>query len=169
MGYAAPRVCSPKAFRAPETLLERPFNEKIDVWMMGCLTLQCLTGKVPILPHGPKQPWTETYTLAQHHALLGPPPKAFIDQCANARQYWSEYGEWINPDHAIPEMSLESILAVVEDEKTRKNALTFVRSCMKWLPKDRLSARELVKHEFLQEKRPSLWTALEDWEKETET
>lgn len=168
MGYAAPRLCSPKAFRAPETLLERPFNEKIDVWMMGCLTLQCLTGKVPILPHGPNEPWTETYTLAQHHALLGPPPKAFINQCANARQYWSEDGEWINTDHAIPEMSLESMLAVVEDEKTRKNALAFVKSCMQWLPKDRLSARELVKHEFLQEKRPGLWTALEDWEKETE-
>jgi hypothetical protein len=41
MGFAAPRVCSPEAFRTPETILGRPFNEKTDVWMVGCLSLDC--------------------------------------------------------------------------------------------------------------------------------
>lgn len=166
MGYAAPRKCSPKAFRAPETLLERPFNEKIDIWMMGCLTLQMLTGEVPFVPHGPNEPWTKAYTLAQHHAILGPPPKSFVMQSATARQFWSDNGQWINTEHAVPNISLESMLVVVEDEETRKDALAFVRSCLQWMPQDRMSAREVVNHKFLKEKKPSLWTALEDWEKE---
>jgi hypothetical protein len=38
MGHAGPRLCSPKAFRTPETILARPFNEQIDVWMVGWFT-----------------------------------------------------------------------------------------------------------------------------------
>jgi serine/threonine protein kinase len=52
----------------------------------------------------------------------------------------------------------------VEDEKVRKDALDFVRSCLQWLPKDRMSAKDLVKHPFLEDKKsvdekPSLWKA----------
>ena len=166
MGYAGPRVCSPKAFRAPETLLGRPFNEKIDVWMIGCLTLQMLTGKVPILPHGANQPWTDAYTLAQHHALLGPPPPAFLRQSVNVRDYWDSRGDWIHPDHDVPKIELEDMLEMVEDARTRKNALDFVRSCLQWLPQDRLSAADLVKHVFLAgEQKASLWQYLAEWEK----
>jgi serine/threonine-protein kinase SRPK3 len=165
MGYAAPRVCSPKAFRAPEILLGRPFNATIDVWMVGCMTLQMLTGKVPIVPHGINQPWTKAYTLAQHHALLGAPPQAFLEQSASARIYWDEQGKWIHPGHAIPDMSFEDLLASVEDEKVREVAIDFVRKCLQWLPKHRLSARELVKHPFLTTQKACLWQASE-YEKE---
>lgn len=148
-GFHKPHVCSPKAFRTPETILGRPFNETIDCWMVGCITLQLLTGKVPIKPHGPNQPWTEAYTLAQHHALLGPPPKRFIKQSVSALEYWNEDGEWVHKQHAVPTISLESMLAVVEDPKERKRALHFVKCCLQWLPKDRLSAKKLAKHAFL--------------------
>lgn len=117
--------------------------------MVGCITLQLLTGKIPIKPHGPNQPWTEAYTLAQQHALLGPPPKAFLKQSESAQEYWNEHGEWIHPKHAVPAISLESMLAVVEDPIQRKRALHFVKCCLQWLPKDRLSARKLAKHAFL--------------------
>lgn len=163
MGYAAPRVCSPKAFRAPEILLGRSFNASIDVWMTGCITLQMLTGKVPILPHGVNQPWTKAYTLAQHHALLGPPPPAFLVQSANTSIYWNEEGEWVHPIHAIPDTSLESLLECVEDEAVRKDAIDFVRRCLQWLPKDRPPAGELAKHSFLTGRKAGLWKTLGDW------
>jgi hypothetical protein len=36
MGHAGPRLCSPKAFRTPETVLARPFNEKsTSGWSAG--------------------------------------------------------------------------------------------------------------------------------------
>lgn len=165
MGYATPRSCSPKAFRAPEILLGRPFNATIDIWMVGCMTLQMLTGEVPILPYGVNKPWTKVYTLAQHHALLGPPPQAFLVQSASARIYWNERGEWIHPDHAVPNISLESILSSVENEKLREIAIDFVTRCLQWLPKDRWSARELARHPFLAPPKASLWKALEEWEK----
>ena len=163
MGYAAPRVCSPKAFRAPEILLGRPFNATIDIWITGCMTLQMLTGKVPIMPHGINQPWTKAYTLAQHHALLGPPPQALLAQSANTRIYWDEQGKWVHPTHAVPHISLEGLLASVEDERVREDAIDFVRHCLQWLPKDRLSARELVAHSFLTTQKACLWKAKEDW------
>jgi serine/threonine-protein kinase SRPK3 len=169
MGFPGPRVCSPKAFRTPETILGRPFNEKIDVWMVGCLTLQMLTGRIPIMPHGPNQPWTDAFTLAQHHALLGPPPPAFLAQSVNVRDYWAEDGTWTHPEHDVPKIDLEDMLEVVEDEKTRKDALEFVRSCLQWLPKDRLSAADLLKHRFLAgEPKAVLWKRLEEWEKKPE-
>jgi serine/threonine-protein kinase SRPK3 len=166
MGYAGPRLCSPKAFRTPETILARPFNEKIDVWMMGCLTLQMLTGRIPIIPHGPNQPWTDAFTLAQHHALLGPPPPAFLAQSVNVREYWAEDGTWTHPEHDVPKIELEDLLEVVEDKKTREDALDFVRCCLQWLPQDRLSAADLVKHRFLAgEPKAAIWRRLEEWEK----
>jgi serine/threonine-protein kinase SRPK3 len=165
MGYAPARRCSPKAFRAPEILLKRPISAAIDVWMVGCMTLQMLTGKVPILPRGVNQPWKKAYTLAQHHALLGPPPKAFLAQCGNARNYWNESGDWAHPLYDIPDVSFESLLASVEDETVRKDAIDFVRCCMQWLPGDRSSARELAKHRFLVAQKARLWRTRGDWEK----
>jgi hypothetical protein len=69
-------VCSPKAARTPKTILGHPFNEKIDVWMAGCLTLQMLTGKIPILPHGPNQPW-EGIVLAGYVEELAQHPERY--------------------------------------------------------------------------------------------
>lgn len=158
-GFAPPRVCSPKAFRAPETLLGLPFNASIDVWQIGCMTLQLLTGSVPIKPHGPNQPWTETYTLAQHHALLGPPPKELIAKSTKAREYWSEDGQWIHPDHAIPDISLDRMLATVKNNKRRKEALDFVKHCLQWLPEDRMPAKDLAMHPFLIKKKRELLQA----------
>lgn len=127
-----------------------------------------LTGKVPILPNGPNLPWNKKYTLAQHHALMGPPPKAFIEQSRNASRYWNEKGDWIYTRFAVPDISLESMLSVVEDEVVRAQALSFVRSCLQWLPEDRLPARALVKHPFIsgRENQPGIWRALEGWENE---
>jgi hypothetical protein len=73
MGCAGPRVCSPKAARTPKTILGRPFNEKIVVWMVGYLTLQILTGKIPILPHGPNQPWEGNVLAAYVEELAASP------------------------------------------------------------------------------------------------
>lgn len=37
MGYAPAQKCSPKAFRAPEVILKRPFNASIDVFMIALM------------------------------------------------------------------------------------------------------------------------------------
>jgi serine/threonine protein kinase len=58
-------------------------------------------------------------------------------------------------------MSFERLLASVEDGKVRELAIDFVKHCMQWLPKDRLSARELVKHPFLTAQKACLWEASE--------
>jgi serine/threonine protein kinase len=58
-------------------------------------------------------------------------------------------------------MSFEGLLESVEDKEVREVAIDFVRKCLQWLPKDRLSARELVKHPFLTTPRACLWEASE--------
>ena len=159
-GWVGPRACSPQAFRAPEILLGRHFNATVDVWMIGCMTLQMLTGKVPILPRGINQPWTTAYTLAQHHALLGPPPVIFLEQCADASIYWDSKGNWIYPDYDVPELSLESILSDVEDREVARLSLDFVKRCLQWMPQDRASAHDLPAHPFLGQPSSQLWKSL---------
>ena len=79
MGHAGPRLCSPKAFRTPETILARPLNEK-NRRLDGRLVYQhciSISSKFPTLvpiavlsPTARTKLWAPVVLLRRHFSVL---------------------------------------------------------------------------------------------------
>lgn len=60
-------------YRAPEIVLMKPYDNKIDVWSLGCLIFEIFTG-TPLFPSR-----TEDEQMQMLLATLGAPPSHFLD------------------------------------------------------------------------------------------
>ncbi|KAJ3445962.1 protein kinase superfamily protein [Anaeramoeba flamelloides] len=45
-------LIQPRAYRAPEVILKKEYNEKADIWSLGCIIVELLTGVVLFSPEG---------------------------------------------------------------------------------------------------------------------
>lgn len=73
-------------YRAPEVILGAKYGMPIDMWSLGCILAELLTG-VPLLPGE-----DEADQLACIIELLGMPPQHLVDQSKRARQFISSKG-----------------------------------------------------------------------------
>ncbi|KDN70753.1 putative protein kinase [Colletotrichum sublineola] len=80
-------------------------------------------------------------------ALLGPPPKRFLELSEKCGQYWDSEGNWIAAT-PIPNQSFESREIRLKGEE-KELLVAFVRKVLRWLPEDRPTAENLFKDEFL--------------------
>lgn len=71
-------------YRAPEILLKTDFNEKIDIWSLGCMAYELLTGKILFDSHCTKNS-TDRAHLFDIQCKLGP-----IDFSDNSKFYNSD-------------------------------------------------------------------------------
>ncbi|EFR01954.1 CMGC protein kinase [Nannizzia gypsea CBS 118893] len=80
--------------------------------------------------------------LAEMVAIMGPPPKEFLERSQTSLMYWNEHGQWrgLTP---IPDISLESLAPGIEGEDV-PGFLSFLRRILRWLPEERPTAGELV-------------------------
>ena len=96
---------------------------------------------------------------------MGRPPKAFLERCEKASQYWDEKGillefmtakdpnaltcsgNWI-ADTPIPRQSFETRERRLRGED-QKRLLRLVRKMLRWLPEERATAEELKTDGFL--------------------
>ncbi|KAJ3573590.1 hypothetical protein NP233_g2340 [Leucocoprinus birnbaumii] len=65
-GFHAPKI-QPYALRAPEVILGYGWGTSADIWNLGCIIFEFLTGKWLFRPRSAKQ-----YTAEQHHIVVMP-------------------------------------------------------------------------------------------------
>lgn len=141
----------PYQYRAPEVILDMPWAEKVDIWNVGVLIWDIFEGRNMFkTTGGTENKQDNIYHLAHMVALLGPPPKEFVDRSETDRPWqWfdRESGSWKGAAE-IPSTSLEEVEEKLEgDDKAQ--FLRFVRKMLKWKPEERESARELLKDSWL--------------------
>lgn len=76
-------------YMAPELVKRQPYNEKIDVWSLGVITYQLLSGKTPFESRNLKKidynicnkDVSFTTTKTENWADISPEAKDFIQQC----------------------------------------------------------------------------------------
>ncbi|KAF5335544.1 hypothetical protein D9611_012187 [Ephemerocybe angulata] len=119
---------------APETLLENPACElATDVWMLGCLVFQLLTGQ---------QLFTATGTGAERLGEIRDVLKASIPEA------WLGDGHVQGlPDASTSTQSLEQRLREVLSEDEASVASAFLRKCLVIDPAGRTSAVDLEVHD----------------------
>ncbi|XP_058803342.1 serine/threonine-protein kinase ULK2 isoform X3 [Phymastichus coffea] len=67
-GVMAATLCGSPMYMAPEVIMSLQYDAKADLWSLGTIVFQCLTGKAPFQAHTP-QALKQFY---EKHANLGP-------------------------------------------------------------------------------------------------
>ncbi|KAI1913030.1 hypothetical protein LOZ61_003007 [Ophidiomyces ophidiicola] len=142
----------PNIYRAPEVTFQLEWGTPVDIWNVAALAWDLFEGKHlfnnVLDEDGEYDPFKH---MAQVMALLGPPPKAFLDRSETAYQCFDAGGNWKAGAYVkIPEVSLEQLeTRLVGRDKEKGLFLGFIRSILTWLPEKRKTANELLQDPWL--------------------
>lgn len=131
-------------YRSPEVILGMVYNQRIDMWSLGCILAELLTGHPLFMGEN------EQEQIACIMEIFGVPEKFMISQCSRRKLFFDSVG---NPRiHTSSKKvkrypgtkSLKKVL------KTDNDALVdFLSQCLVWNPKHRLAPYHGLYHEFI--------------------
>lgn len=131
-------------YRSPEVILGMSYGMPIDMWSLGCILAELLTG-YPIFPGE-----NEQEQLACIMEVFGPPEKHLIEKSTRKKLFFdslgkprltvSSKGKRRRPSSKTLQQALKC-----EDEPF----LDFITRCLRWDPDRRLKPEEAMQHEFI--------------------
>ena len=131
-------------YRSPEVILGMTYGMPIDMWSLGCILAELLTG-YPIFPGE-----NEQEQLACIMEVFGPPDKHLIEKATRKKLFFDSMGK--------PRLTVSSKgKRRRPSSKTLQQALKcddepfldFLTKSLRWDPERRLKADEAINHEFI--------------------
>ncbi|KAG6262480.1 hypothetical protein E4U48_007259 [Claviceps purpurea] len=149
----------PLALRAPEVAIGASWDTGVDIWTLGCLTIEFLHGLIIFPTSAPKKgTWTdEDEHLARIIEVLGPFPSSLLKKGRLSAEFFDEKGKLIR-DPCYKRSSLECMLNGRVYPHNRPSGMSknefavfvdFLKGMLEIDPVKRKSAAELLKHEWL--------------------
>lgn len=127
-------------YRAPEVILHLRYGRQIDIWSLGCVLCEILTG-VPLFAGE-----DEVSMIGKMVELLGYPPLEMIQKSPCKSRYFTNDNRLIK--QKVPfSVKLPSLLHVTDEA-----LLDFIARCLEWDPAKRMSASEARRHKWITEK-----------------
>eukprot|EP00998_Keelungia_sp_KM082_P003304 NODE_140_length_2523_cov_135.426544_g136_i0.p1 GENE.NODE_140_length_2523_cov_135.426544_g136_i0~~NODE_140_length_2523_cov_135.426544_g136_i0.p1 ORF type:complete len:772 (+),score=132.91 NODE_140_length_2523_cov_135.426544_g136_i0:109-2424(+) len=152
-------------YRSPEVILGLPYDVAIDMWSLACILVEMHTGQ-PLFDgkDEPEQLLKQVAVLGsipQRHVENSPKKKQFFVHDAKSKKYLLQ-PPGKDPSR-YPRQSLENIIGVYSggpggrrkdqaghSESEYLQFLDLVRKMLAWAPRDRITPKEALRHEFLQ-------------------
>ncbi|KAL0740131.1 hypothetical protein Bca4012_081644 [Brassica carinata] len=135
-----------RSYRAPEVILGLPYDEKIDLWSLGCIVAELCSGEV-LFPNE-----AVAMILARIVAVLGPIETEMLEKGQETHKYFTKEFELYHLDDESNE--IEYIIteeSCLEDQLhvTDELFLDFVRSLLEINPLRRPTALQALDHPWL--------------------
>jgi len=153
-------------YRAPEVILGNSYGTGIDMWSLGCILAELLVG-FPILPGE-----DEFDQMAMTIELLGMPPNHLIRDSKRASKFFSSDGLprycCVTNRDGIPMISggksrrgyqrgppgSRDLATIFRGALTSEDGMVvdFIRRCLEWDPKLRMTPEMALRHSWLKKK-----------------
>jgi serine/threonine-protein kinase SRPK3 len=136
-------------YMAPEIILHGDCSNKVDIWALGCMLYELLTGEILFDPHSDERGSTNFHHLEMIINLCGEFNKSFIKSAKNYNKYFKndkligiEYDEKISTfDKIKRKLNSHNI--------TNPDIFYLIESMLKLNPSNRPSVKDLLKHQWL--------------------
>lgn len=153
-------------YRAPEVILGARYSMAIDMWSLGCILAELLTG-FPLLPGE-----DEADQLACIIELLGMPPPKLLEQSKRAKNFINSKGyprycaASVLPDGKTVLTGGLSRLGKTRGPPGSKELrralkgcddhlfLDFIQRCLEWDPEQRMNPNTALRHAWLRRRLP---------------
>ena len=131
-------------YRSPEVILGMTYGMPIDMWSLGCILAELLTG-YPIFPGE-----NEQEQLACIMEVFGPPDKHLIEKSTRKKLFFDSLGKPRLTISSKGKRRRPSSRTLQQTLKCEDEAfLDFVGRCLRWDPDRRLKPDEAISHEFI--------------------
>ncbi len=131
-------------YRSPEVILGMTYGMPIDMWSLGCILAELLTG-YPIFPGE-----NEQEQLACIMEVFGPPEKHLIEKSTRKKLFFDSLGKPRITVSSKGKRRRPSSKSLQQALKCEDEAfLDFITRCLRWDPDRRLKPDEAIHHEFI--------------------
>lgn len=131
-------------YRSPEVILGMSYGMPIDMWSLGCILAELLTG-YPIFPGE-----NEQEQLACIMEIFGPPEKHLIEKSSRKKLFFDSLGKPRVTVSSKGRRRRPSSKTLQQALKCDDEAfLDFIARCLRWDPDRRMKPDEAMVHEFI--------------------
>ncbi|KAG8526800.1 uncharacterized protein KY384_008229 [Bacidia gigantensis] len=131
-------------YRSPEVILGMSYGMPIDMWSLGCILAELLTG-YPIFPGE-----NEQEQLSCIMEVFGPPEKHLIEKSTRKKLFFDSLGKPRITVSSKGKRRRPSSKSLQQALKCEDEAfLDFITRCLRWDPDRRLRPDEALHHEFI--------------------
>jgi len=131
-------------YRSPEVILGMSYGIPIDMWSLGCILAELLTG-YPIFPGE-----NEQEQLACIMEIFGPPEKHLIEKSSRKKLFFDSVGKprvTVSSKGRRRRPSSKTLAQALKCDD--ESFLDFIARCLRWDPERRLKPDEAMHHEFI--------------------
>ncbi|KAJ6238924.1 hypothetical protein M0813_25507 [Anaeramoeba flamelloides] len=139
-----------RAYRSPEVILGYKYNQSVDIWSLGCLVYELLTGEILFYPENGINYTPDEKHLALMTQRLGKIPENILNSSLKARKFLNSNGDFIH-FQKIKQFPIEKILHKKFNFPV-KQALqigSFLRIMLNYNFNQRATALECLSHPWL--------------------
>ncbi|KAH6637562.1 kinase-like domain-containing protein [Boeremia exigua] len=149
---------TPIGLRAPELILKRDFNNKIDAWSFGCLMYEVLASEplFALMGTGSDEDIADDDHFVQLHEIIRPLPESIMRDWKGASKWYGPDGECLSPHGSSkPYSTLEERFAkrkhpdIGDDEAA--TICQIIREALAYDPAERPTVEDLLGHAWFSE------------------
>eukprot|EP00850_Spirogloea_muscicola_P004530 SM000019S05074 [mRNA] locus=s19:737735:741346:- [translate_table: standard] len=147
-------VVSTRHYRAPEVILGLGWTYPCDMWSVGCILVELVTGDALFQTH------ENLEHLAMMERVLGPIPQQMIKRADRRAEKYFRHGRELNwPEGSLSRESIRAVrrlprlrdLIMGHVEHSAGTLIDLLHGLLKFEPAERLPAKEALKHPFFKE------------------
>lgn len=141
-----------RQYRSPETILCASYNETADIWSLGCMIFEILTGEFLFDPKKNEGVRKSEDHLGLMMQILDKFPRSFSTVGSLSRHYVNIQGKLINIHENLNFLSMQELFVKMHRiKKNEAEALAdFLTPMLRPSPRERASAAQMLEHHWLQ-------------------